>query len=169
MTAKLNLRQERFVVAYLEHGNGTRAAIEAGYSAKTAEQGARQLLRKTNIAEAIDRRRAKLMEKLEITTEDVLKRYERWAGFDLRKLYDADGKLKPIRDLDEETAAGIAEIDIVKKSGGETIQRVKLVDRLGANNSLARCLGMFRDRVELNVPGALAAQLDAARKRVGRK
>ncbi len=41
---KLTPKQLRFVAEYLVDLNGTQAAIRAGYSAKTAEQMAYQLL-----------------------------------------------------------------------------------------------------------------------------
>lgn len=46
---KLNLRQRKFAAAYAHLGNATQAAIEAGYSAKTAGQAGERLLKKTEI------------------------------------------------------------------------------------------------------------------------
>ncbi len=46
-------KQERFVQEYLIDLNATQAAIRAGYSKKTAEQGAAQLLRNIKVARAI--------------------------------------------------------------------------------------------------------------------
>lgn len=49
----LSPKQRKFVAEYLKDGNGTQAAIRAGYSAKTARFQASDLLTKPNIAEAI--------------------------------------------------------------------------------------------------------------------
>jgi len=72
----LNPKQTRFVAEYLIDLNATQAAIRAGYSAKTAEQGAAQLLRNIKVAAAV----AKAMETragtLGITAEKVLKDIE---------------------------------------------------------------------------------------------
>lgn len=46
---KLNLRQRKFAAAYARLGNATQAAIEAGYSAKTAGQAGERLLKKAEI------------------------------------------------------------------------------------------------------------------------
>ena len=46
-------KQKRFVEEYLVDLNATQAAIRAGYSEKTAEQQAYQLLQKTSVSEAI--------------------------------------------------------------------------------------------------------------------
>jgi phage terminase small subunit len=50
----LNKKQARFVEEYPLDCNGTRAAIRAGYSPKTAQEQASQLLSKLIIREAID-------------------------------------------------------------------------------------------------------------------
>lgn len=49
--------ERAFVLAYVgtAHGVGKRAAILAGYSAKTAESKASQLLRKVNVRAAVDK------------------------------------------------------------------------------------------------------------------
>ena len=52
----LTTKQELFVSAYCSNGyNGTKAAIEAGYSEHTAKEMASQNLTKTEIIDAIDR------------------------------------------------------------------------------------------------------------------
>ncbi|NGP40968.1 terminase small subunit [Acinetobacter sp. GC2] len=47
-------KQQRFVDEYLIDLNATQAAIRAGYSEKTADSIGLQLLRKTQVAEAIE-------------------------------------------------------------------------------------------------------------------
>ena len=49
----LNDRQRRFCVAYAQSGNATQAAIEAGYSAKTARQQGQRLLTNADIVRYI--------------------------------------------------------------------------------------------------------------------
>ena len=51
--ANLTPKQQRFVEEYLIDLNATQAAIRAGYSEKTADSIGLQLLRKTQVAEAI--------------------------------------------------------------------------------------------------------------------
>jgi hypothetical protein len=50
---KLNFRQQRFVEEYLVDANATRAAIRAGYSAKSATDNGYGLLRNPKVADAI--------------------------------------------------------------------------------------------------------------------
>jgi len=49
----MNLRRKQFVIAYAECGNASEAARRAGYSEKTAGQQGEQLLKNTEIQEAI--------------------------------------------------------------------------------------------------------------------
>ena len=50
---RLTLKQQRFVLSYARCGNATRAAIDAGYSAKTASQIGYENLRKHEIREVL--------------------------------------------------------------------------------------------------------------------
>lgn len=68
----LTLKQERFVQEYIKDGNGTRAAIEAGYSEATAIKIASENLTKPDIASAIQKRRAELVQAVEIDQEFIL-------------------------------------------------------------------------------------------------
>ena len=52
-------RQQHFVQRYAEHGNGARAAVEAGYSAHTARVIASENIRKPAVAAAIEKARKK--------------------------------------------------------------------------------------------------------------
>ena len=68
----LTPKQERFAEEYLVDLNATQAAIRAGYSAKTAEQQAFQLLQKTSVSDAIQAQRAKVSERTLRTVADVM-------------------------------------------------------------------------------------------------
>ena len=69
---KLTAQQSRFVDEYLIDLNGTQAAIRAGYSAKTANVKAAQLLAKVNIQEAIQERMNYRQERTQIDADFVL-------------------------------------------------------------------------------------------------
>jgi phage terminase small subunit len=53
MDAKLSVRQKRFAAHYVRHGNGARAAREAGYAPRSARIAASRLLTKDNVQAAI--------------------------------------------------------------------------------------------------------------------
>ncbi len=82
----LTPRQERFVEIYVRLLNATKAAIEAGYSRRTAEDIGRQLLRKTPVASAIAEKRAVLSERAEIDAAEVLRHWAEIARADPNEL-----------------------------------------------------------------------------------
>ncbi len=63
MNEALNPRQDQFVDEYLLDGNGTQAAIKAGYSSDTAAQQASRLLRNVKVQQAIAERQRQLAER----------------------------------------------------------------------------------------------------------
>ena len=65
----LNPKRQRFCEEYLKDSNGTQAAIRAGYSAKTAEVQASQLLSILNVKEHIAGLRAELSAEMEMSRE----------------------------------------------------------------------------------------------------
>jgi len=68
----LTPKEQMFVKEYLIDLNATKAAIRAGYSAKTARQIASRLLSKVNIQEEIARLATEIGEKVELDVEYVL-------------------------------------------------------------------------------------------------
>ena len=68
----LNDRQRRFCERYLIHLNGSRAAVEAGYSKKGARVTGSQLLANANVERFIARQQKRLSERTAISAERVL-------------------------------------------------------------------------------------------------
>lgn len=152
---KLTPKQARFVVEYLVDENAMQAAIRAGYSEKSAGEIGCENLKKPNISSAIrdhlDAQQARTL----ITADRVLREYGRIGFFDARRLFDADGSLKRIVDMDDDTQAAIAGIDVVTVGNAESglgeITKIKLADRKGALDSMARHFGLFNDRSTVDV------------------
>ena len=70
--AKLTLKQKKFADEYIISGNATQAAIEAGYSKKTAGQIGEQNLKKLEIKKYIDKRLKEIESKKTATQQEVL-------------------------------------------------------------------------------------------------
>ena len=68
----LNAKQSRFVEEYLIDINATQAAIRAGYSKRSADKIASQLLGKTRVAEAIGAAMNARSERVGMDQDDVL-------------------------------------------------------------------------------------------------
>lgn len=146
----LTPRQARFVEEYLVDTNATQAAIRAGYSKNGAHVTGSQVLSYPKVAAQIAIRRKELANSLEITQERVLLEYARVAFYDPRKLFDDNGNLKKIEDLDDDTARAIASTEVVTRSLGdgevEYVHKVKAWDKLTALGKLAEHLGLFNEK-----------------------
>ena len=144
---KLNERQKRFVQEYLVDLNATQAAIRAGYSEKTAGSQAFELLKKPEIQEAIRKAQAKLSERTGITQERVLAEYAKIAFADMRNVVKWKGQSVELLDsqaLSDDAAMSVAEVKQTKEG-----LAIKLHDKKGALDSIAKHLGMFTDKVEV--------------------
>lgn len=145
-----------FIREYLVDLNATQAAIRAGYSPKTAHSQGQRLLKHVEVAQAIKAEMRAREKRTRITADRVLAEYAKLAFYDPRKFFDGRGRLIPIVDLDDESAAAVAGMDVVesKREGDEpeVIKKIKLADKKAALDSIARHLGMFVDRTELSGP-----------------
>lgn len=154
---KLNGRQQQFCREYIIDLNATQAAIRAGYSSKTAEAQASRLLTNVKIQKLIQELKNKRAQRTEITADRVLQEYARLGFFDPRKLFNDDGSPKGIHDLDDDTAAVLAGLEVMEIWEGRGddrqfvgyLKKYKLADKKGALDSIARHLGMFNDKVEV--------------------
>ncbi|OZI09596.1 hypothetical protein BWI93_03165 [Siphonobacter sp. BAB-5385] len=146
---KLSEKQKRFCDEYLIDLNGTQAAIRAGYSLRTANEQAAQLLQRPHIKAYIEERKSQLNQQLEnkylINKERVLLEYARIAFADLRCYFNENGSLKEVVDLTEDEAAALAssETEEMKEMGipiGET-KKIKLWDKLRALEGIRKVMG----------------------------
>jgi phage terminase small subunit len=122
---KLTLKQAKFTKEYLKSGNGTQAAIKAGYSKKTAKEIASENLTKPNIKQTIQ----SAADKLGINAEYVLN------GF------------KEIKEFNSKKQKKFITI------GDNTFEEEKMIDAqaaLRANELLGKHLKLFTDKIEVD-------------------
>lgn len=158
---KLAPMQSVFVQEYLIDLNATQAAIRAGYSAKTAEQQGYQLLQKPSVQAAIAARQKEREQRTAVTADRVLLEAARLALFDPRKLFNDDGSPKAITELDDDTAAAVAGIEVVEQFEGSGKDRVfvgylkkyRIADKNAALEKLFRHHGLYeRDNEQKTDP-----------------
>lgn len=130
-----------FVLEYLKDSNATQAAIRAGYSPRSAKVTGCKILAQPHVRAAMERKRAKLAASLEISAERVLLELARIAFFDVRRLYDDNGRLKRMSELDDDTAAALASVETI----GLLTQKVKTHTKHPALDALAKHLGLFKE------------------------
>lgn len=92
---QLNKQQSLFVAEYLKDQNGTRAALAAGYSEKTAHVIAANLLNNVKVSRAIAEELDSRTKKTKIDADYVLKRLIQMDEMDVADICDAEtGKIE---------------------------------------------------------------------------
>lgn len=138
-------KQRKFVSEYLVHLNATRAAVAAGYSARSAADIGHSLLRRhpavmAAIAAAVKERERRT----HVTADRIVKELARIAFADIRSFADwgPDGVgLRPLAEISDDDAAAVAEIYAPGAAGGRP--KLRLHDKKAALELLARHLGLF--------------------------
>lgn len=141
-------RRARFIEALLSNGeNITHAALAAGFSPKSAAQQGSRLLKHVEVQQALNSRRAEVLQKFQLTTDRTLQEIARLAFSDVRKLFGPDGQLKPIHELDDDAAACISSIDIDELMDGQNIigvsKKFKHWDKNSALEKAMKHLGAY--------------------------
>lgn len=156
---RLTPKQLRFVQEYLKDLNATQAAIRAGYSSRTAMQQGSRLLSKAEVAQAVAERADRVTAKAEVTVERIVQEAAAIAFHDARKLFRDDGTLKDPHELDDETAAAIAGLEVEELFEGRgkarehvgRLHKVKRWEKTKALELLAKYRKMFDDAPKVNV------------------
>ena len=132
-------------------------------------------IQKANDALEADRL-AVVQEETGITLQRVVKEIARLALFDARKMFDSDGRPLSIHELDDDTAAAVAGLDVLEEWDGIGQEKVlrghvkkwKLADKKGSLDMLMKHLGGYsEDNKQKGEAEAAALSLsmeDAARR-----
>jgi phage terminase small subunit len=172
----LTEKQELFVQEYLIDFNATSAAKRAGYSARTAAEQGYQLLKKTEIQEALTAAKNARQERTKVDQDWVIKRLKAIADADIRKVctWNAGG-LTPLdsNELSWEDAYIIDSI-ILKETikdnpGGDDIilnrekwvNIAKVKDKRGALDQLCKHLDMYKNGQQTSDGNALESLINA--------
>ena len=169
---RLRPKQQRFVEEYPIDFNATQSAIRAGYSKRAAKSIGAENLTKPHIVAALALQLAARIERTQITQDMVLKEFARIGFADIGDFVEWGPDGVTIKDSADLQTQAVAEVSVTITAQGRTV-RVKLHDKKGALDSIARHLGMFDDRLRLEIPGGEAQTLaeivrDAARIKVER-
>ena len=187
MSDDLTPKQDAFCQRYIETGNASEA-YRLSYDTEkmkpaTINRAAFELLENPKIAARIAVLKERQLKRHDVTVDRVLAEYAKIGFLDIRKAFDEDGNLKPIHELDDDTAAAIAGLEVevrrssdepddelegqahggaLKRQHGATarLHKIKLIDKKGALDSMAKHLGMFIDRSEVTLRKPISEMTD---------
>jgi phage terminase small subunit len=153
----LTARQLQFINEYTVSLNGTRAAIRAGYSPKTARAIASENLRKPEIAAEIARRKESTSKQFAVQAERVIAELARIAFADISGVLGPGGHIRPPEEWPPETWDAVKSVSYRERTGpadsGGRRKRlsyrasIKCHDKIKALQALGQHLGMFPSRV----------------------
>lgn len=143
-------KQKRFVEEYLVDLNATQAYLRAGYSEEGAGQSGFNLLKNTEIQEAIRKAMQERSARTQITADRVL---EELALIGFARTTDVmtwGPNGVNVRNSGElgDAAAAVAEVSESATKEGDILIKVKMHDKQAALVSLGRHLGLFQDKVK---------------------
>ena len=154
----LTPKQEKFCREYIKTGNASEA-YRLAYDAKnmaaiTINKRASELLANSDIAGRIAEINQKAVEQCAMTIADWIKEVKRLSTVDPRKLSHKDGRPKMLHELDDDTAAAIASVEV----GVDGI-KYKFWDKNAALEKVGKHLGAYeRDNQQKSDPiNALAS------------
>lgn len=142
----LTTKQRRFVEEYTgtNLGNATQAAIEAGYSEKTASQLGYQLLQHPSVSEAVERR----LDERAMEANEVIARLADMGRADMEDFVEL--KSGSEWELDLEKAQELGLLHLVKEISYDSngLPKIKLHDAKDALKQLGKLHGLFVEKVE---------------------
>ncbi len=150
--AKLGARQQRFVDEYLIDLNATQAAIRAGYSAKTADVQGSRMLGTVKVQQAISEAMAERSRRTGINQDRVVLELAKIALVKMTDIVDSQGRIRSTATDDD-----LACIESIKykssesDTGSSEEREVKIASKLKALELLGKHLGMWNDKVNVNV------------------
>lgn len=151
--AKMTEKQKRFIEEYLIDLNATQAAIRAGYSPKYADREGHKLVENSRVSEAIEKALAERSRRTGINQDRVVQELAKIAFVKITDVVNDDCEILP--DADEADLAAIESVkvkSIPTKSGEVGVEReVKLSSKLKALELLGKHLGMWNDKLDVNM------------------
>ena len=150
--------QEKFCIAYAVLGNGEQAAIEAGYTERSARVTASNLLTNTNIRERINELLRTNAAAKGVTLQQVIEEYARIAFCDLAEFITVDeGGLvipKPQNEMPKNWGRSVRKLKtkraIREAADGSSVlvyddMEIELWPKTDALEKLGKYLGMFAE------------------------
>ncbi len=151
--ARMTSKQQRFCDEYLIDLNATQAAIRAGYSVNSARDIGCENLTKPNIQEAIAKAMAERSKRTGINQDRIVLELARMGLVNPADVIDPNtGEILP--NATEDDLACIQSVKVKRTTKGESVieeREVRFYDKKASLELLGKHLGMWNDKIDLNV------------------
>ena len=156
MSKPLTSQQEHFAQLVAQGKSQSAAYREAYPKSQKWKEGAvwsqsSILFSHSGVSKRVADLRAEAVKRTEVTQDMVIKELARIAFFDIRKIFNQDGTLKKVHELDDDSAAAIASIELADiGADGQLVlsKKFKTEGKIKALNLLGVNMGMFVHKVE---------------------
>ncbi|MBU4680396.1 terminase small subunit [Cedecea davisae] len=159
--------------------NQTQAAINAGYSHKTAAKFASQNMRDERVQKRIADLMGERNKRLRVSADYVLLRLVEIDQMDVLDILNDDGGLRPVSEWPKVWRTSISAMDINRitmamKEGEDdiesTLQKVKWPDKVKNLELIGKHVDVmaFKERLDVNVNVTIADRMAAARRRLAK-
>lgn len=149
---QLSEQRQRFVDEYLIDLNGTQAAIRAGYSVKTAQEQASRLLSNVMVQEAISKKMAERSKRTGVNQDRVVLELAKIAFVRMTDVVDSNGRIRADASADDLSCIeSIKYKESDNEFGGSVEREVKIASKMKALELLGKHLGMWNDKLDVNV------------------
>lgn len=150
--ARLTNKQRLFVQEYLIDLNATQAAIRAGYSVESARDIGCENLTKPNIQHEIAVAMAERSKRTGVNQDRIVLELARLALVNMTDIVDNEGKIKDTATEDDLSCIESIKYKSSDSESGWSIEReVKIGSKLKALELLGKHLGMWNDKIDVNV------------------
>jgi len=127
-TRKLTIKQKKFIT-FLPQVNwvGSEAVRRAGYKVKDDQSAceiASQLLKVSQVKEAVERESERQLQKVGVKTEIVLSRMARIGFADIRKIFGPNNTLLDVKDWPDDIVPAVAGVETFEEYQGKGEDRV---------------------------------------------
>lgn len=132
--------------------NATQAAIRAGYSVNTAQQMGSENLSKPVIQTAIAKAMAERSKRTGVNQDRIVLELAKLAFVNMTDIVDKKGEIKDIATADDLSCIESIKYKHSDTDSGSSVEReVKIGSKIKALELLGKHLGMWNDKIDVNV------------------
>lgn len=161
----LTQKQENFCLEYIKCGNASEAYRRAYNAEKmkdtTITERASRLIKEYNISARLKELGTPVVEAAQVSAKQVIEELARIAFFDVGQLYNEDGTLKEMTQLDSNITRAIHSTkQRIEKQGQDKedwaeIKEIRTHDKLKALELLGKTIALFTDKTQTELSGVV--------------